>query len=750
MYTVTAINAAFAYAVNASDQVVGYSLPARAFLYSNGTLTNLGTLGGLNSYAYGINDAGQVVGAADTTGPDSLHAFLYSGGTMQNLGTLGGNEANPEPSTAWAINNQGVVVGQAITADGPYHAFMYSSGSMIDLGTLATNPNTRAMSRALGINDMGQVVGDAEIDTNGTSYAFVYSGGTMTSLGIPNSSAVGINHSGQIIGYTYSNADNLDHGFLYNAGAVQDLGFLNGTGTGAGTIPHGINASGQIVGASDGHAFLYSQGTMTDLNNLIPADSGWVLKFATAINDNGAIVGWGFNAKTKGGAFLLTPTLAQDAPPSNVAATLSASSINEGDTVTLGGSFVDPSSVDTHTVTIDWGDGSAQTSFDLAAKVLTFSGITHQYLDNPPGQPHGSYPITVTVSDDDGGGSATGSTSIQVNDVPPTAGITGPTDGVRGQERDFTLTTTDASAKDLAAGYAYTINWGDGSPVQTIAATPGNGSGVTVGHVFTTDGTYNVQVTATGVDDGIASATVSQQVTVTTYAFQPDPAYPGKTMLVIGGTTGDDRIRIVEFPRGENPHVLLMMNREVYNLADPTSRFVVYGQSGNDLIDAQDTIKPAWLFAGDGNDRLFGGGGNDVLVGGGGNDLLVGGPGRNLLIGGSGAATLLGATGEDILIAGTTDYDTHEAALAAVMAEWTSNHSYTERVANLSGTGSSDRLNGNYFLTAGGNAPTVHSGHSVDTILGGSGQNWYFANLDGSIIDKIINRRPGEIVQNIQ
>ena len=70
----------FAYGVNASGQVAGYSGGGQrmATLYSNGTLTGLGTLGGFSSAAYGINDSGQVVGAADTSG-SSLHAFLYSG-----------------------------------------------------------------------------------------------------------------------------------------------------------------------------------------------------------------------------------------------------------------------------------------------------------------------------------------------------------------------------------------------------------------------------------------------------------------------------------------------------------------------------------------------------------------------------------------------------------------------------------------------------------------------------------------------
>ena len=78
------------------------------FLYSMGTMQDLRTtLGGADSYAYGINEAGQVVGASGTAGRDT-HAFLYSNGTMQDLGTLGGTF-----SAAQDINEAGQVVGRA-------------------------------------------------------------------------------------------------------------------------------------------------------------------------------------------------------------------------------------------------------------------------------------------------------------------------------------------------------------------------------------------------------------------------------------------------------------------------------------------------------------------------------------------------------------------------------------------------------------------------------------------------------------
>lgn len=90
-------------------------------------LTDLGTLGGGASEAYGINSSGQVVGWADTSS-GAQHAFLDSGGTMKDLGTLGGTD-----SCAYGINSSGQVVGVAETSSGTYDVFLYTNGTMKDL-----------------------------------------------------------------------------------------------------------------------------------------------------------------------------------------------------------------------------------------------------------------------------------------------------------------------------------------------------------------------------------------------------------------------------------------------------------------------------------------------------------------------------------------------------------------------------------------------------------------------------------------
>lgn len=125
-----------------------------------------------------------------------------------------------------------------------------------------------------------------------------------------------------------------------------------------------------------------------------------------------------------------------------------------------------------------------------------------------------------------------------------------------------------------------------------------------------------------------------------------------------------------------------------------------------------------------GSDYLWGEAGNDILLGEIGNDWLSGGLGRDLLIGGYGLDTLVG-DGADILIGGPTTHDLNDAALQAILNEWASTRSYNVRVANLrNGSGSSGRLNGNYFLSTTGPSPTVLDDQKVDTYFARAAKDW--------------------------
>src|SRR5579864_480337 len=168
----------FAQAINASGQVVGGSnLPgdirnytSHAFLYSNGAMKDLGTLGASTSYAYGINDSGQVVGASGLPGNSGSHTFLYSNGTITDLGTLGGC-----CSEGYGINASGEVVGRASISGYPAWvtvAFLYiSSKGMTDLNTLIPTGSGWTLYSAQAINDKGQIAALGLI--NGSQHAFL-------------------------------------------------------------------------------------------------------------------------------------------------------------------------------------------------------------------------------------------------------------------------------------------------------------------------------------------------------------------------------------------------------------------------------------------------------------------------------------------------------------------------------------------------------------------------------------------------
>jgi probable HAF family extracellular repeat protein len=263
---------------------------------------DLGTLGGL-SMASGINATDKVVGGSSTS-DERGHAFLYSGGKMSDLGTLGGSQ-----SFASDINNADKVVGSSDTSDAAVHAFLYSGGVMRDLGTLGG-----LISVAVDINEADKVVGSStpSLSDPNTEHAFLYSGGVMRDLGTlggSRSAANGINNTDKVVGFSLMSDDAAGHAFLYSGGQMSDLGTLGGSDSNA----FDISDADKVVGFSSTsdvftyHAFLYSDGVMRDLNSLIPANSGWTLTSAEAINGNGNIVGYGYNPDGQQHAFLLTP-----------------------------------------------------------------------------------------------------------------------------------------------------------------------------------------------------------------------------------------------------------------------------------------------------------------------------------------------------------------------------------------------------------------------------------------------------------
>jgi probable HAF family extracellular repeat protein len=295
------------------DPLTGFP-EARAVLWTHGKVVDLGTLGGAISFATGINDQGLVIGASANAEPDPIsmfgfgtqtRAFVWENGVMRDLGTLGGSDAWP-----WAgPNNRGQVSGSSYTnstlnADTgipTIHPFLWEGGTMTDLGSLG---GTLAFGE--GVNERGEVIGtstlaDNVVGTNGQPiiHPFIWQHGSIRDLGTlggDNGDVSWINNAGQVVGVADLPGSKAHDTFLWERGKIVDLGNLGQT-----SHASAINSVGQVVGSSrtnDGtvHAFLWNKGApMIDLNVFVPeGGSLQLLTIALNINDRGEIMGLGF------------------------------------------------------------------------------------------------------------------------------------------------------------------------------------------------------------------------------------------------------------------------------------------------------------------------------------------------------------------------------------------------------------------------------------------------------------------------
>jgi probable HAF family extracellular repeat protein len=302
------------------DPLVPVIQETRAVLWKDGKAIDLGTLGGYESGATSVNDRGQVVGFATNTIPDPLsflgtqiRAFLWQDGAMQDLGTLGsGND-----SFAEFVNERGQVAGWSFinattnptTGLPTFEPFLWEHGTMQDIGTLGGT-----IGYPYGLNNGGQVVGISNLAGDSTGHPFLWKRGSLIDLGTLGGSygiAMGINDAGEVVGGATNKNDQAFLAFLWKDGVMTNLGTLNGDDC---SVAFHINSEGQIVGNSfpcaggPAHGFLWQNGFMTDLNALLPPGSSLTPWGDGAfINDRGEIAGLRVLPDGDLHAFLLAP-----------------------------------------------------------------------------------------------------------------------------------------------------------------------------------------------------------------------------------------------------------------------------------------------------------------------------------------------------------------------------------------------------------------------------------------------------------
>ena len=259
---------------------------------------------GTNSGGSAINNAGDVVGAADPSHTGSLEAFLWQAATgLQWPGSLDGNW-----SSANGINDAGAVVGMAYNPAGARHAFFWTS----DAGTQDLTPSLTSLGGAIarGINSSDQVVGYYFPDGSRTTLGFTWTqSGGFQNLGSSGTLAFALNNGGIVVGQT-TVANGFRHAFSWTqSGGIQDLGALVG---GSESSALGINSGGWVVGTSltsakSGflHGFLWTPSVgMMDFTALAPTITPAQQIVSAQINDLGVIA-----VSTSKGGFLMIPRM---------------------------------------------------------------------------------------------------------------------------------------------------------------------------------------------------------------------------------------------------------------------------------------------------------------------------------------------------------------------------------------------------------------------------------------------------------
>lgn len=760
----------------------------------SGVIKDLGTLGA-DSYAYEINDLGQVAGSSITVdadgNPQEYHPFLYDGGTMIDLVGLGGN------GEAWAINNRGQVVGGSAGK-----AFLYENSTLIDLNTLFP-AGTDALTQAMDINNLGQIVGVGI--HNGRTEAFVLTPGETPVLP-PTADAGGP--------YEIFDGDSL----------TLSAELSSSPGNSPLTYSWDVNGDGVYGDASGVSPTL----TWRELQALgIEADSTYDV--TVEVDDGNSSAVSPAATLTVNDRSLSTP------PTASLAAGDSFKGVRgQNRSYTL--RAADPSADDQaagFTFVVNWGDGEVEDYVGPSGTVanhkyavegsytITLTALDQHEVASTPvtatagiqiteqqgtvraisgtkakdsfqftssstkgslNTPYGTFATAAIQIYGNGGGDVVaiqgtsgsdtlivGSTSVTVNGLS-IAGLDldyWTVDGLAGDDI-FTLSGSGLpvglkggdgndrfNALDGGA-VAGKIDGGAGTDIidysalrtavtvnlQTQTASAANGFVAVEGFIGTplndtlvgtnAASTWTVGGTNAGTVNGLSFSSFENL----TGGSGPDTFVLPNLRGVSGRIDGGAGVNVLDYSQYVNGVTVNLTTGAATNVLGGVINVAnVYGGRGNDVLtgNAGDNL----LLGNAGNDTLDGGaGGNDILVGGVGNDNLTGGPGRSLLFGGAGADVITGGADEDLVIGGTTNHDATVAALTAILAEWKrTDLTYRQRIDHLMQT-TKGGLNGKTLLKTS----TVKDDATADSLRGNTGLDWFWGN-SSEVLDLLATER---------
>ena len=449
--------------VNDFDDVTGYQGPEQVYLWRQADGYHLlGFLPGQSkSESWGINNNGLIVGESGPNRnssqavlflPSSPRSLTYS---TINLGALTGLTY----SIAWDVNDAGQIVGEGTDATGTKYALLWQPAPLgsTNYTVIILDPTSvggaGATAEARRISSRGEIVGTLRT-AGGESRAFVWSPtvqnatiGTMSDLGL--GSGFGINNSGIAVG---TGSDGQP--FVWSSQSGRSA--LPSPGLGA--IPYTINDAGMIAGwvtASNHQSYAHvwrtpNQPPVAAVGGPYAGYEAGAVAFSgagsTDPNDDALSYSWDFGDGSTGtgvapshayadnGTYDVTLTVTDahgvaSAPVSttatiaNVAPTITSLTLLTdplpvGSTVALAGTFTDPSTLDTHTATVDWDDdaGAVGVVVDASARAVSSSRTFTEA---------GVYTVSLVVTDDDGGSATRVATSYLVVFDPSAGFVTG-------------------------------------------------------------------------------------------------------------------------------------------------------------------------------------------------------------------------------------------------------------------------------------------------------------------------------------